>query len=65
MGVACDGADVKQGGHSLRCCVQPLALKLKWEGGGNNFAEMLFVSSGLYRKNVVHVQQMLLYRGVS
>ena len=62
--MACGGADVKQGGHSLRCCVQPLASKLKWEGG-NNFAEMLFVSSGLYRKNVFHVQQMLLYRSVS
>ena len=31
VGVVCGDADVKQGGHSLRCCVQPLVLKL--EGG--------------------------------
>lgn len=24
------GDDVKHGGYSLRCCVQPLALKLKY-----------------------------------
>ena len=52
MGVVCGDADVKQGGHSLRCCVQPPVLKLK---GGKTviFADML-VCFMWPMKNVVH-----------